>query len=152
MLITAIVGQGLTYKAQPIMNIRRSCRAIATTISIPKVACVDDQIVPGGFDKFVQQPNDKKRATETIIDGVHRTFTASPTQSVNEFNDRTNQQLLELQRSIQVKFDSVEDTIQREGTGGGGQGNGFGPPWSSGLLVADISCAYRTHKTGSWTY
>ena len=90
-------------------------------------------VAEGGFERFVQQLNDQRRATETIIDTVHRTLAASSTQSVSALNDRTDEQLAELWTRIQTKFADVEVKIQRAVAGGGGQGDGFGPSSSSGL-------------------
>ena len=44
-------------------------------------------VAEGGFERFVQQLDDQRRATETIVDMVHRTLMASSTQSFSALND-----------------------------------------------------------------
>ena len=84
------------------------------------------------FATAVKQLDDQKRTTENLIDTLHRTVSASATASVNNHNDRTNQQLVDLQNRIQVRFSEMDDKINRSVAGCGGQGDGLGSSSSSG--------------------
>ena len=86
-----------------------------------------------GFEKFVKQLDDQRRATETVIETVHRTLAASSTQSVSELRSLTSEQFAEFWTNIQNKFNDIDAKIDRAVAGGGGQEDGFGPSSSSGL-------------------
>ena len=70
-------------------------------------------VADGGFERFVQQLEDQRRATETIIDSVHRTLTASSTQSVSELRVLTSEQFAEFWSNVQTKFHDVDAKIDR---------------------------------------